>query len=165
MQGLASAVVLLASIAASAPEAAIEQLDRSPFLGEWIANLSRSAKPAGFIQEGSTLRFSVNGDSMVLTLATAGQTQDVTQTFHVDGKEHPTGSGDLMTVSRLRGPRSLDVSMRFRGEEVGQAIFEVSPDDGTLTIAVFSMFPRSAWEPDTLPSPPVAESMAAFDRQ
>ena len=165
MQSLASAVVLLASIAASAPEAAVEQLDRSPFLGEWNANLSRSAKPASFVQEGSTLRFSVSGDSMVLTLATPGQTEDVTQTFHVDGKEHRTGSGDVMAMSRLRGPRSLEVSWRFRGEEVGRAIFRISPDDATLTVAIYSMFPRPVSEPDTLPNPPVVESMTAFDRQ
>jgi endonuclease YncB( thermonuclease family) len=113
---------------------------QSPFVGHWVANLSRSKQHPNHQFKSATLQFAVNGDTVTLThggVNASGQEESGTIVIQADGKEHPIPQAPgVVSVARWMGPHVLETVGKKDGQTVGRGTYEVSADGKTLTARV-----------------------------
>ena len=113
--------------------------EENPFVGTWIANLSKSRRhPDNQFQE-ATLEFALDGDRLTITdlvVDSSGREEKRTHTIKIDGNEHPsTGGRGYFIAGSWLGSHILEASATKDGEIVGHGMYLVSPDGKTLTIS------------------------------
>ena len=112
----------------------------SPFVGNWVANLSKSKRHPNHQFQSATLQFAVEGDTVTLTqggVNASGQEESGTITLHADGKERPVPQAPgVVSVVRWIGTQVLETIGKKDGQEVGRGTYEVSADGKTLTATV-----------------------------
>ena len=113
---------------------------QSPFVGNWVANLSKSKRHPNHQFQSATLRFAVNDDTVTLThggVNASGQEESGTITLQADGKERPIPQAPgMVSVVRWVGPQVLETVGKKDGQIVGRGAYEVSADGKTLTATV-----------------------------
>ena len=112
----------------------------SPFVGSWLANLSKSKRHPNHQFQSATLQFAVDGDTVTLTqggVNAGGQAESGTITLQADGKERPIPQAPgVVSVVRWVGSRVLETVGKKDGQVVGRGTYEVSADGKTLTATV-----------------------------
>ncbi len=113
---------------------------QSPFVGTWVANLSKSKQHPNHQFKSATLQFVVNGDTVTLTqggVNASGQEESGTITLQADGKERPIPQAPgVVSVVRWVGSHLLETVGKKDGQIVGRGTYEVSADGKTLTATV-----------------------------
>jgi hypothetical protein len=109
----------------------------SPFVGRWIADVSRSTRhPANQFQR-AVINFVVTGDTVTIThgfVDESGRRQHSENAIQVDGREHMADNGYGVTAE-WRGSHILETVATRNGEVVGRGTYEISADGSTLTIS------------------------------
>ena len=112
---------------------------QSPFVGNWVANLSKSKLLPNHQFKSATLRFGVKGDTVTLTqgaVNASGHEESRTITLQADGKEYPIPEAPGMTsVVRWVGSNVLNTVGKKDGEIFFRATYQVSANGKTLTIS------------------------------
>jgi hypothetical protein len=115
----------------------------SPFVGSWVANLSKSKQHPNHQFQSATLQFVVNGDAVTLThggVNPSGQQESGTITLRADGKERPIPQAPgVVSVARWIGSHVLETVGKKNGQIVGRGTYEVSADGKTMTATVSGM--------------------------
>lgn len=111
----------------------------NPFVGKWIANLTKSKRHPANQFRSATIEFTVNGDIVTIVdlfIDEAGQEVTGKNRIVVDGMEHKADndSGYVMTA-RWNGPRIIETEAKKNGQVAGWGKYEVSEDGQTLTIS------------------------------
>jgi len=113
---------------------------QSPFVGNWVANLSKSKQHPNHQFQSATLQFVVNDDTVTLThggVNASGQEESGTITLQADGQERPIPQAPgMVSVVRWVGPQVLETVGKKDGQIVGRGAYEVSADGKTLTATV-----------------------------
>ena len=108
----------------------------SPFIGKWIANISKSKQHAANPFQSATIHFTVDRNSVTITDAVideSGREVTTTNTILVDGNEHASDNGYVF-VATWNGSHVLETVAKKDGQVVGWGKYEVSEDDKSLTI-------------------------------
>lgn len=115
---------------------------RSPFVGTWTANLSKSRQHALNQFQMATLDFDVVGDTVTIrdiVVDASGHEERTSNTLQADGKEHQTGRGDKHTLlARWIGSHVIEAVVSKDGQVEGRVRYEVSADGSSLTISTDS---------------------------
>ena len=113
---------------------------QSPFVGNWVANLSKSKQHPNHQFKSATLQFAVQGDTVMLTqggVNASGQEESGTITLQADGKEYPIPQAPgVVSVVRWVGSNVLETIGKKDGQIVGRGTYQVSADGKTLTAIV-----------------------------
>ena len=107
----------------------------SPFVGRWIADVSRSKRHPANLFRSATIHVAVSGDAVTFTSSSVdsgGKEERSQQTIHV-GSNAPRSAGHA-AKARWLSARVLEVDDWLDGALVGRATYEVSADGSTLTI-------------------------------
>jgi len=136
-------LALLVAIFGTLPVAFAAQqvgtLQNSPFVGNWIADLSKSTLHPNSPVRSTSLQFAVVGDTVSITDKVVNASgQDVgqgTTTLQIDGKEHPHDEllPGLVVVARWRGSHLLETVLTRKDGQVDHVTYEISTDGKTLT--------------------------------
>ena len=115
------------------------RVQESPFVGTWVANVSKSKRHPLNQFQAATMRFDVVGDAVTIThtgVTEAGQEESDTHTIQADGRERPRGQNSRYTaLARWLGPRALEAVEMKDGEVLAAGRYEVSADGRTMTIS------------------------------
>ena len=109
----------------------------SPFVGDWVADLSQSRLDAKMPLKGVDLKIGVNGN--IVTIASSlilpsGQTHSETETLRADGTETAgTLTPGVTHVANWVGPRVLALIARKGNQNIALITYDVSADGRTLT--------------------------------
>jgi Glyoxalase superfamily protein len=131
---------------------------QSPFVGEWIADWSRSKRHPLDTSRQTTLRFDVIGDTVTivdLQIDADGREQRGENVVEADGIEYLSDPGGFAVRAHWGGPRVLDVDMTKKGHSVGRVTYRVSDDNRTLTVGAVAE-PHDRY--------PASEQLVVFDR-
>jgi hypothetical protein len=109
-----------------------------PFVGTWIADISRSRRHPNHLFRSATLRFELSGEAVVIThsdVDMAGQTESASTTVYPDGKVHPFSAEtpDAVMVAERVSPNLLNAAAMQEGEVIGTGTYEISDGGTTLT--------------------------------
>jgi hypothetical protein len=112
---------------------------RSPFVGTWTADLSRSwLHPLNQLQSAS-LGFDVAGDTVTIDYVmvdASGRTDRAVNSLVADGNEHAsTNRQGYVLRTRWLGPLGLEAVVSKDGEIEGRVEYVVSPDGDRLTLS------------------------------
>ena len=111
----------------------------NPFVGKWIANLSKSKRHPSNQFQSAILEFAVAGDIVTITdivVDAEGHEAHGKNTILADDNEHPSEERDgYVLMARWRGPHVLETEAKKNGQKVGWGRYEVSDDGKTLTIS------------------------------
>jgi hypothetical protein len=128
-------------------------MNASPFVGAWIANISKSKQDPKYPFQSATLEITVGDDTVTLgsrVVRPSGQEQKVAETFRTDGTETLGAlTPGLTHVARWVGPQVLVLTAHKDGQVIGLQTFQVSGDGKTLTSRLSGM----------------AETVIVFDRK
>ena len=108
-----------------------------PFVGPWMANLSKSRRHPANQFQSATIRFAVVGDAVTVThtgVDASGQAERSQHTILADGQAHTSEHGSGY-VARWLGSHTLEVEATKDGQIVDRGRYEVSADGQTLTIS------------------------------
>jgi hypothetical protein len=109
-----------------------------PLVGRWEANLSKSKRHSANRFRSATIEFTVSGNTVEISdtvIDESGREEHRVNTIQVDGREHPSGSGNGYSLTASwKGSHLLETMARKNGEPAGMGSYEVSPDEKTLTI-------------------------------
>ena len=112
----------------------------NPFIGTWIANISKSRPHTNHQFQSATLTFDVSDDVVSMTHAgvnMAGKHESGASVLHPDGKEHPIAQAPgVVVLTRWVGTHVLESEARKDGRVVGSGRNAVSGDGETLTATV-----------------------------
>jgi hypothetical protein len=141
MHGAAVVLAVLAGVAGS----------EHPFVGTWVANISKSKPHPDYPLKAVTLQIAVVGDTVTIDdthVHGSGKETHGTHSFQADGKEHPfeapaLGSG-VVVVARWLSSHVLDTVVKKDGKEITRVVYEVSPDGKTMTATRSGMFAQMA---------------------
>jgi hypothetical protein len=118
---------------------------RSPFVGKWSADLSKSKQNPKYKFESATLQIAVDGATVTITsgVLLASGLEERTETFQADGKDHPfeqspLGSG-VSVMARWVNAHVLETVAKKDGQEIARATYEISTDGKTLTARTSGM--------------------------
>jgi len=132
---IVAGVLLSALTHANSRQAA--QRPESPFVGSWIADLTRSRLDPKAPFKGASLEIAVAGETVTLTselVNESGQKQRGAETFLTDGTETPgTLTPGISHVARWVGPSVLATIANKGGNTVFLITYQVSADGKTLT--------------------------------
>lgn len=107
------------------------------FVGNWVADLSKSRLDPKSHFKSATLTISVMGETVTLAselVNESGKTQSGAETFRTDGTETAgTLTPGISHVARWVGPQVLATIANKGGQTVFVIIYQVSPDGTTLT--------------------------------
>ncbi len=109
----------------------------NPFIGTWIASISKSKRHPVNPFQSATIQFAIDGDSVIITdtvLDESGQVQTTRNTILADGIENVSENGYAL-VAKWDGSRVLKTEAKKDGQIVGWGKYEVSDDGKTLTIS------------------------------
>jgi hypothetical protein len=109
----------------------------NPFVGKWMANLSKSKRHPANPFQSAVLEFSVLGDTVTVTdvyVDESGHEMRGKNTILADGVEYPSDNGYSLTA-RWRGARILETAAKKDGQVAGWGHYEISEDGKTLTIS------------------------------
>lgn len=110
----------------------------NPFVGKWIANLSKSRRHPSNPFRSATIEFAVDGNAVTIldtVLDDSGREIHGKNTIFVDGSEHPAEDGNgYVLVARWNGPRIMETVAKKDGQVAGWGRYEVSEDRKTLSI-------------------------------
>jgi hypothetical protein len=118
-------------------KAHVESLHTNPFVGAWIANLSKSKRRPDSPFNSATLHVDVIGDTVTITdvvVDASGREERHKNTLQADGKEHPSEYGGYLLLARWLSSHALEAVVKKNGEVEGRVTYEVSADSATLTI-------------------------------
>jgi hypothetical protein len=121
--------------AASSAEATSEK--ENLFVGNWIANLSKSKRHPSNPFQNATLQFTVVGDTVTIidvVVDESGREIMTQNTISVDGQEHITENGYVL-IARWRGSNILETKAKKDDLLAGWGRYEISDDGKTLTIS------------------------------
>lgn len=125
------AVVLDSQLSKEAP------VSENPFVGSWIANLSKSRPHPDFKVQRVTLQIDVAGDTVKMASVVVdptGQEQRAAETFRSDGTETPgTLTPGVTHIARFVGSHVLATIANKDGQLFAMITYEVSTDGKTLT--------------------------------
>lgn len=120
----------------SATAAPSEPEPRSPFVGRWVADVGQSVRHPANQFERAVLDIQVTGNAVRIAhgyVDESGRREHGVSEFDVDGTDHVTGNGYVLTAS-WSGPRAFETIARKDGEIAGHGRYEVSPDGRSMTI-------------------------------
>ena len=129
--------MLLATLLGAAGAFASLTQEPSPFVGNWVADLSQSRLDPKMRLQAADLKMAVNGN--VVTLASSftlpsGQTQSESETLRADGTETAgTLTPGIIHVANWVGPQVLALITRKGNQNIALITYEVSADGQTLT--------------------------------
>lgn len=109
----------------------------SPFVGDWVADLSQSRLDAKMPLKGVDLKIGVNGN--IVTIASSlilpnGQTHSEKETLRADGTETAgTLTPGIIHVANWVGPHVLALIARKGNQNIALITYDVSADGQTLT--------------------------------
>lgn len=129
-----------------------------PFVGEWIADLSRSKRHPLDTSQRTTLRFAVTEDTVTIVdmqVDADGRELRSENVVEADGAEYVSSPGGFAVRARWVGPRVLDVAMAKDGHSVACVTYTVSDDSRRLTVAAVA---------DAHDQYPSSEQLVVFDR-
>ena len=135
---IALLVVIFGTLPLSAAAQPAAGTSQNPFVGHWIADLSRSEPPNEQIQS-INLDVVVVGDTVSVTvkvIAVSGQgLAPDTITFQTDGKEHPRDDvmRGMVIVARWSGSDILETVRTRKDGQVLRVTYEISNNSKTLT--------------------------------
>jgi len=116
---------------------ALEQVN--PFVGKWIANLSKSRRHPGNQFQSATIQFEVIGDILTIidiVVDASGREEHGKNTILVDGNEHESEERNgYVLMATWRGSQVLETVAKKDGQVAGWGKYEVSDDGNTLTIS------------------------------
>jgi hypothetical protein len=130
----------------------------NPFVGEWIADLSRSKRHPLDTSQRTTLRFAVTEDTVTIVdmhIDADGRERRSENVVEADGAAYFSSPGGFAVRARWAGPRVLDVAMAKDGHSVGCVTYTVSDDNRMLTLAAVA---------DAHDQYPASEQRVVFDR-
>ena len=111
-----------------------------PLAGTWNANIAKSQRHANHQFESASMRFEVDGNTVVLThfgVNMSGKQESATMTLHADGVDYPIAqTPGVVSVCRWVGTRSLETVGKKDGTVVGYGTYAVSDDDAMMTATV-----------------------------
>ncbi len=113
----------------------------SPLAGTSIANLEKSQRHANHQFKSATMRFEVEGETVLLTqggVNMSGKQESSTLTLRADGQEHPVSpeAPGVVVVTNWIGPNVLETVGKKDDKVLGRGTYEVSADRRTLTATV-----------------------------
>ena len=121
------------------PQSAVTPEQANPFVGKWIANLSKSRRHPGNQFQSATLEFVVAGDIVTITdvvVDAEGREEHGKNTILADGNEHASEERNgYVLMARWRGLYVLETEAKKDGQKVGWGKYEVSDDGKKLTIS------------------------------
>jgi hypothetical protein len=109
----------------------------NPFVGIWMADLSKSRRHPANQFQSATLQFEVVGDTVTIAdivVDASGREYQSRNTVRADGIERLSENGYLMMM-RWRGSHILETVAKKDGQIVGRGTYEVSADGRTLTVS------------------------------
>jgi hypothetical protein len=110
----------------------------NPFVGEWVANLSRSRQSPDYRFQAATLRISVDGDTVTMAsrlIDPSNEEKEAAETFRTDGTETPgTLTPGVFLAARWVGSHVLATIAKKDNQTIALATYEVSADGKTLTL-------------------------------
>jgi hypothetical protein len=108
----------------------------NPFVGRWIANLSKSRPHPDFKFQRVTLQIDVAGDTVKMASVVVdpnGKERRAAETFRSDGTETPgTLTPGVTHIARFVGSHVLATIANKDGELFAMITYEVSADGKTL---------------------------------
>ena len=113
-----------------------QQAAKSPFVGSWSADLSRSRLDPKLALKGADITFSVTGN--VITLASSvvlpsGETMQERDTLRADGTETAAVTPGAVHVANWVGSHVLALITKKGNQNLALITYEVSTDGQTLT--------------------------------
>ena len=111
----------------------------NPFVGTWVANLSKSRRHRANPFQSAMLQLDVVGD--IATIAdvvvdASGREEQGRNTFLADGREHPAERRNgYLVKARWHSSTVLEVVVKKEDHVEGRVTYEVSADGKTLTIS------------------------------
>jgi hypothetical protein len=108
----------------------------NPFVGKWIANLSKSKRHPSNPFRSATIEFAVDGDIVTImdvVVDESGHEVSGKNTILIDGVEHSPNHGYVL-VARWNGPRIIETLAKKDNQVVGWGKYEVSDDGQSLII-------------------------------
>ena len=110
----------------------------NPFVGEWVANLSRSRQSPDYRFQAATLRISVDGETVTMAsrlIDPSGERKEAAETFRTDGTETPgTLTPGIVLAARWVGSHVLATIAKKGDQTIALVTYEVSPDGKTMTL-------------------------------
>lgn len=133
MHRVAFLLALLIPALSAGQGAAVKE---NPFVGSWVADISKSRLSPAVPLQSATLQIAVAGDtvSMASTTVIGGQEQNAAETFRSDGTETPgTINPGIMLAAKWVGSHVLASIATKNGQVFALVTYEVSADGKTLT--------------------------------
>lgn len=134
---LLATILSMAGAVVLAAQQQDQQAAKSPFVGNWSADLSQSRLDPKMPLKGADITISVNGN--VITLASSvvmpsGKTIQERETLRADGTETAaTLTTGVVHVSNWVGSHALALITRKGNQNIALITYEVSTDGQTLT--------------------------------
>jgi hypothetical protein len=130
-----SAALLALLLATSSDQA---PASGSPFVGEWVANISKSRQSPDYRFQAATLRISVDGETVTMAsrlIDPSGEEKQAAETFRTDGTETPgTLTPGVFLAARWVGSHVLATIATKDNRTIALATYEVSADGKTMTL-------------------------------
>jgi hypothetical protein len=121
-------------------KAHVESLPRnveSPFVGMWIANVSKSTADPEHPFRRAMLRFDVSGDSVTITdvvVDASDREEKNKNVIHADGRSREQAHGYVI-IARWLSAHRLECVVTKNSQPAGRVTYEVSADRKTLTLS------------------------------
>lgn len=111
----------------------------SPFVGRWVANLSKSRRHPANQFQSATIQIEVTGDAVTIddvVVDASGREERSRNSLTADGIERKVGKGNGYAFSAgWRGTHILETVAKKDDRVVGWGTYEVSADGNTMTIS------------------------------
>jgi hypothetical protein len=132
MLSAAFLALLLATSSGPAPASG------NPFVGEWVANISRSRQSPDYRFQAATLRISVDGETVTMAsrlVDPSGEQREAAETFRTDGTETPgTLTPGIVLAARWLGSHVLATIAKKGDQTIALVTYEGSVDGKTMTL-------------------------------
>ena len=114
--------------------------DRQLFNGTWTADAAQSRQHPADRSRNQTLRISIAGDTVTIVdtiVNPSGREERRTNTFQIDGKEHPhpVATGFILVASLKE--RVIETVAKKGNVVLSRFIYQVSADGKTLTTRAY----------------------------
>lgn len=134
---LATLLGAAGAFASLTQEAGSRAATPSPFVGNWVADLSQSRLDPKMPLQAADLNIAVNGNIIKLASSftlPSGQTQSEAETLRADGTETAgTLTPGVIHVANWVGPQVLALIARKGNQNIALITYEVSANGQTLT--------------------------------
>jgi hypothetical protein len=110
----------------------------NPFVGEWVANISKSRQSPDYRFQAATLRIFVDGETITMSsrlIDPSGEQKQAAETFRTDGTETPGKlTPGILLAARWLGTHVLATIAKKGNETIALVTYEVSSDGKTMTL-------------------------------